>query len=650
MKNKLPIVLFFLASCLLTSCGNDKKAYTLHLSEANRPALDSLLCNYEANDPRRKAAEFLVGNMFNKYWYEGRTIEAYDTFFSKLQDFRAIGITGDGHHAIRECWDSISKANGAIGIESLDVCLDCQNLSARYLTRNIDDAYREWQHVPLYADSSFETFLNYVLPYRIAHEKPEVWRDRYAEQLRTIRDTAKTPRAFLAAIAEQFKDYHHGEILKRYPLDISVSQMERGRNGTCRHNTIFCVLVLRALGLPVTMDYVGNWGNRSEGHAWNVLFLRDGGIYPFNAFRTDTIEFTYIPAKIFRSVYSTPNLADIDQLKRDVPKQLWADNAIDVTDQYVNCHDIAIGASHALSLQGKKYAVICIFDNQDWKPIWYGKIRKDSLHFNKMNGGVVYMAAIWGEKKLQPVAPPFLLTDSGTLVSFNADTLHLQDLTLRRKYPRLKRMELFAQQLRLATIEGANNAAFSHADTLMRQATTPVDMCDTLIDCAKAYRFFRWHVSDIKIGNLAEIEFYGKDTPNGEEHRLNGAIIGQSESKEPDAHPFAHAMDGKTETWFSKPKNTSGWVGIDLGRGKSAILTRVRYCPRSDTNFILRGDRYELLYWHNGQWKSAGQQTAENDSLVFGDVPFGSLYWLRDLTKGREERIFTYEDGKQIWY
>jgi hypothetical protein len=31
-------------------------------------------------------------------------------------------------------------------------------------------------------------------------------------------------------------------------------------------------------------------------------------------------------------------------------------------------------------------------------------------------------------------------------------------------------------------------------------------------------------------------------------------------------------------------------------------------------------------------------------------VPKNSVLWLRDLTKGREERIFTYENGKQVWW
>ncbi len=30
--------------------------------------------------------------------------------------------------------------------------------------------------------------------------------------------------------------------------------------------------------------------------------------------------------------------------------------------------------------------------------------------------------------------------------------------------------------------------------------------------------------------------------------------------------------------------------------------------------------------------------------------PKGALLWLKNHTQGKEERIFTYEDGKQVWW
>ena len=94
--------------------------------------------------------------------------------------------------------------------------------------------------------------------------------------------------------------------------------------------------------------------------------------------------------------------------------------------------------------------------------------------------------------------------------------------------------------------------------------------------------------------------------------------------KSDDAHPYIHAMDGNLETWFEKPKKSIGWVGLDLGKGVKRILTRVRFCPRSDTNFILIGDNYELLFW-DGEWKSAGSQIANDTVVVFKNVPTETL-------------------------
>ena len=74
------------------------------------------------------------------------------------------------------------------------------------------------------------------------------------------------------------------------------------------------------------------------------------------------------------------------------------------------------------------------------------------------------------------------------------------------------------------------------------------------------------------------------------------------------------------------------------------ILSRV------DGNTIEVGDRYELLYWAGGHWVSLGEQVATTVKLVYDGVPAGTLYWLRNRTKGRDERIFTYEAGRQVWW
>jgi hypothetical protein len=59
---------------------------------------------------------------------------------------------------------------------------------------------------------------------------------------------------------------------------------------------------------------------------------------------------------------------------------------------------------------------------------------------------------------------------------------------------------------------------------------------------------------------------------------------------------------------------------------------------------------YELLYFDKNKWVSLGMKTATVCSISYDDVPRNALLWLRNLTEGKEERIFTYEEGKQVWW
>lgn len=68
-----------------------------------------------------------------------------------------------------------------------------------------------------------------------------------------------------------------------------------------------------------------------------------------------------------------------------------------------------------------------------------------------------------------------------------------------------------------------------------------------------------------------------------------------------------------------------------------------------DSNNVCPGDVYELFYWDD-EWIGLGRQEAEADSLVYETVPSGALLWLHNYTRGKEERIFTYDDDRQIWW
>ncbi|WP_262249660.1 hypothetical protein [Parapedobacter soli] len=91
------------------------------------------------------------------------------------------------------------------------------------------------------------------------------------------------------------------------------------------------------------------------------------------------------------------------------------------------------------------------------------------------------------------------------------------------------------------------------------------------------------------------------------------------------------------------------WVGLAFSRPEK--IEKLRFLCRNDDNFIKLGELYELFYWNGVEWESLGLRKGDtNKFLHFDRVPRGSLLLLRNHTKGKEERPFTYEREQQVWW
>jgi len=110
-----------------------------------------------------------------------------------------------------------------------------------------------------------------------------------------------------------------------------------------------------------------------------------------------------------------------------------------------------------------------------------------------------------------------------------------------------------------------------------------------------------------------------------------------------------NAFDGDALTNYCRWGKEYVWVGLEFDTPKR--IEKIVYLPRNDDNCIRNGELYELFYWNN-KWESLGQQTGSSETykLTYKNAPTHALFLLRNLTKGTEERIFTYDRGKQVWW
>lgn len=650
-KNKW--IKLVLAGMLAVACQDSPLDVTLEWAGDNRAELEKVLVHYADDSLKRCAAEYLISYMADKYYYTGEQLDRYEYLLLVYDSLRRNEqiLTGDPP-AVKEVWNELNRNYGTLSRRNLQREWDCQTLTADFLIENIDYAFAAWESTPALWRCNFEQFCEYVLPYRVGEEEPEPYRKVHYERYKGIRDTVHTDSMLMVAMNDQFfwkEHYRSSDLMWSFPLELSVSRMELGRRGSCRHMSNYCTHVMRAMGFPVAIDYVKCWGNRSKGHSWNVLIRPDGSSFPFDAFGRDSLVFAYKPAKIFRKVYARNREGEKKSSSNDVPWELSRSDEVDVTHLYGKTFDIAVECSYPYTGKGRKqYGVICVFDNRAWQPVWWGRIEGGKMHFENMMGDVCYMAAYYDEGMVMPACEPFILTKEGEQMRLVLEGK--ADMRLLRKYPRFERMNLHAMNLRRSRVEASNDAAFRDTTLLFDMYNTPHDVNDSIVTNEEKFRYVRWNIVSYRTGDLAEVAFYGKQGNDSIERKLEGTIIGTPIPTDNTEYPYHNAMDGDPATFFSKPKETVGYVGLDLGKGKEARITRVHFHPRSDTNYILIGDTYELCYWDCDHWVSAGTQVATEHELTFKNVPQGTFYILHDLTKGKEERIFTYENGEQVWW
>ncbi len=643
----LLMYLFFL------SCGrNSNMLYTFEKSGSNRGELELFLSYYSNNRQKKQAAEFLISGMSIKHHYSGGLIEKYDTIFHLYDSLNRVGVIEGDPLIISNTWNSLERCYGRLVKSNVEKKWDCQSLSADFLIDNVEQSFSAWKSVPDYVSKDFKDFCEFVLPYKSNDEVPEKHKERYFKEFVHLRDTAKNVVGLLLGLNRELyynQGFRNSNILWKYPLTFPVSKMDMAHRGACRHTVALYTWIMRACGLPVAVDFVKSWGNRSQGHEWNVLMLDSGRIFPFDSFGINRLEFAYKPAKIFRRMYSLNNISEEIPSLKDVPGWLLCSDEMDVTSQYGDTYDISIPCIYPWTGDySKKHGIICVFDNKKWKPVYWGEYKNDKMTFLRMMGDVCYMAAYYDNGKIVPATSPFILQKDGKVRYLTIDKQNCKDMILKRKYPRFKRMDLLAMSIRRGIIEGAKDKQFSDKDILLDIAKEPKDITDMQIVATKKYRYVRIRPVIYRTGDIAEIEFFGKKNLDGPEQKLTGRILGSPILSSNDAHPYTYAMDNDYDTYFSKPKNEDGYVGLDLGT--SYYITRVRLCPRSDGNFIVDGHTYELCYWDEGKWISAGKKVAQDITIEFNDIPRNTFYILHDLTKGKEERIFTYENGLQVWW
>lgn len=591
-------------------------------------------------------------------------------FVTKLQDVKKKDST-----LTKENLDSIAK----LLIKSFDIyentkpylISDKNYISKQKILHNNQLAYKALIESNWKNSVSFNEYKEYVLPYKLTNEIFDNWRETLYmshQKLITSRPSLKIlDSLYQYHITKTYNELSSKVMMRKYyPSEENYTWLNITKEGDCVSRCRYAIYYLRAAGAPATYDYIPNWGNRPfSRHAYiglankkiQVAKLLENMNNPknmvdnLNAAMSPKkmkilppkelpkglyVEYEKTIPKIYRETWS--NQPDMIDLLSKIPNaEFFSDlikpNMIDVTAQYLQTASVATNKN---IFENKKIAYLATFDTKNWTPVafttfnWYGRAT-----FKEVGKNILYLPMTYNGS-LTAYENPFILDNSGNKKVLTCDKGKCISMKLIRKFPLFSYTADHSIDLKGCFIEGSNNADFKDAVLLhtvngLTFNTKQLDFKKTMV-----FRYIRMLAPEGGRLRLAEIECFQNN--RGVLKKLEdvnykkGLLEGQS----------GNAFDGDFNTYLvGKP--------AVLDFGTSVPISRIRFTPMNDSNYIIPNNDYELFYWDNN-WVSAGKKTAHDDFLNYTNIPSGTIYWLKCLTGGKEERIFTYEDGIQIWW
>jgi hypothetical protein len=620
-----------------TSVLEENSKTTLNEKLSVNPDLQQAMDHYKRPEDtlKREALLFLIENIENK---KGYSLQATKKFIPVYDAVCRVGekngVDNRNVHIppqlYNEAWSEFPKQYYS----------DLHNIKAELLIENIEYAFKAWQF-PWAKHLDFAEFCEYVLPYRILEEPLSPWRKYLYEQQKDfiaylLKEQIDNPVEVIKLLNDSLlkKFVFYSKINAPY---LSIEDLYQNPAGQCEHRYLLFTAMARALGLPVAIDFSPQYTRYPGSHSWTVL-TNDGEnkILAFNG-GDKWAENPFTGFKAYRNTYKN----------HDKPKDTYLPylftnpNFIDISGEYpLDVFDYELSLSDSIKNQDIFLFVFGI--GTELIPMAAGKIEDGKAIFKncifREEGLVVPVINENGIQKI--LANPVVVKRNEAPWEFApADSARTARLV--RKYPISGDMWGFSDQIKNAKIQGSNRRDFSDAKTIFSFEKAPQFYQLNDIDNANLYRYFRYLPAEGNGIHLAQLRFYFS---SGDSLCIPGRPF-KAFSRLPDSLT-KNLFDDNIRTNFDA--ETGIWIGIDAGATPKK-LCQVGVLPRNNWNVIEKGHEYELLVFDKG-WKSLAKKKAADLFIDFDQVPFNAVMLLRDLTEGKQERVFTYQNGWQLFW
>lgn len=251
---------------------------TLSCAGDNREELSKVLQYYynQHDTLKIQAAFFLIGNMKDQYSYGGTRYNQYldfiDSIFQKKENYYNVE---ELQKKFQKKYNIKSRSIRKIMVP------DCYSMKAKCLIDNIDNAFTVWDRK---GNISFKNFCEFILPYKVYHEKIEdwrtLWRKKYGSCLAS--DTISSIETACNLINNSLKNnLIQFDVKTILNVDYPAHTLMNMKFGHCGNLAAMATYAMRANGIPVGVCLIPHWGNKSGSHMFNVVLGDDGHLHDF---------------------------------------------------------------------------------------------------------------------------------------------------------------------------------------------------------------------------------------------------------------------------------------------------------------------------------------------------------------------------------
>lgn len=674
----------------MTACHNEFPSAVmsaLQKAGTNRESLEKMLRHYKhcGNDEKYKAACFLVSGM--PYHQQNCHIRSYDkrldslcqssmaAYYTLTKDATVVEMENS---PLRQTLLDSAQAAGsratAISFSSPQVEAairpDIETLSGEFIAAHIEHVFMLRKTVERIRKLSFSDFCEYVLPYRAMGHYPLVVSARNLHE-----DYSRFMKADTATnLTEIMERYNHAMCWIRrwngqFPFNTTIGVPDLCFNGfqDCVDVANYGAQIFRACGIPAAVEFNVAYKVLDTRH-FTVAVMDDEGRWMSFSPESELPSHDHsrlAPALNIMRLHFGPQRNNPAALAQGEPlPEVLSDPCIeDVSHLYLDVGSLTIDIEKRIP-RSRRLAYLASFQpGCGLVAVTWGKVSHfgRKVKFQQVVKNHIYFPVYCDDTgQLVPFAAPFVVHSSD-----NGDGIKVEKLlhpsgkhiatTLHRKYPRKPHLERKAQTVPGTVVLGSDTKDFSHPDTLGVITQVPkAEWTDLSLSISRPYRYYRVQATQANPHLfLAELQF------------LTERSRGYANVVEPvPLHGnMASALHERWVRLLDEPLEKCGWKAeydgnvqtapdayphVTLRLEKPQWIDRLRFMVKHADNGISPGDTYVLYRWTDEGWKEVWRKQAVSNSLPAGKLEIGALYWLANISRGREELPFVITaDGRQ---